>query len=274
MQTGTGLASSRRPQHRRASAVNRSRRVVHVRIASLRTAIAAAGVALALAGCSATNPATIATPFNPGEGGSAQLGGEPGNGGGDGNYQGNGGIKLRNFLVVSQGKGEPGVVVGGISNDTDQDATVQLMLATAGSDGASQPLGQTSVQVKPGQFVQFGNPAAVSASASPGSSQPDASAPAAGPYVWFQVPTVPVIPGSIITMQARTSTLGGTSFNVPVYPALEYYANLTPTAGATPTSSVTLSPTGSPTQSANPSGAATQSPTGTGGSSSPSPSSS
>jgi hypothetical protein len=252
--------------------VNRSRRVVHVRIASLRTAIAAAGVALTLAGCSATNPQTIATPFNPGEGGSAQLGGEPGNGGGDGNYQGNGGIKLRNFLVVSQGKGQPGVVVGGISNDTAEEATVQLMLATEESDGSPQSLGQTSVQVKPGEFVQFGNPAALSASASPGSSQAEATAPGGGPSVWFQVPTVPVIPGSIITMQARTSKLGGTSFNVPVYPAVEYYSSLTPTASASPSS--TLSPTGSPSTSANPSGAARQSPTGSGSSESASPSSS
>jgi hypothetical protein len=254
--------------------VNRSRRVVHVRIASLRTAIAAAGLALALAGCSGTNPATIATPFNPGDGGSAQLGGEPGNGGGEGNYQGNGGIKLRNFLVVSKGKGEPGVVVGGISNDTGQDATVQLMLATDGSDGSPQSLGQTSVQVKPGEFVQFGNPAALSSSAGSGSSEAEATAPGAGPSVWFQVPTVPVIPGSVITMNARTSTLGGTSFNVPVYPTREYYASLTPTSSASPSSSATLSPTGSPSTSVNPSGAATQSPSGSGASESASPTSS
>jgi hypothetical protein len=253
--------------------VNSSRRVVHLRIASLRTALAAAAVGLALAGCSVTNPATIATPFNAGEGGSAQLGGEPGTGGGDGNYQGNGGIKLRNFLVVSQGKDKPGVVVGGISNDTDQPATVQLTLAAEGSDGSPQPLGQTSVQVKPGEFVQFGNPAGLSGSASPGSTQADATTPAAA-YAWFQVPTVPVIPGSIISMDARTSSLGGTSFNVPVYPAVEYYASLTPTTSASPSSSATLSPTGSPSTSASPSGAATQSPSESGASTSASPTSS
>jgi hypothetical protein len=254
--------------------VNPSRRVVHLRIASLRTALAAAGVALALTGCSATNPATIATPFNPGEGSSAQLGGEPGNGGGEGNYQGNGGIKLRNFLVVSQGKDKPGVIVGGISNDTGEAATVQLQLAAEGTDGQPQPLGETSVQVEPGQFVQFGKAAGVSGSASPGSTETDETAPGAGPYVWFQVPTVPVIPGSVITMNARTSTLGGTSFNVPVYPTREYYASLTPTSSASPSSSATLSPTGSPSTSVNPSGAATQSPSGSGASESASPTSS
>jgi hypothetical protein len=246
--------------------VNRSRRVVHLRIASLRTALVAAGVALALAGCSATNPATIATPFNAGEGGSAQLGGEPGNGGGDGNYQGNGGIKLRNFLVVSEGRNKPGVIVGGVSNDTAQTATVQLQLAVEGSDGQPQSLGETSVQVQPGQFVQFGHPAGASGTASPADTG-SGTAPAASPYAWFQVPTVPVIPGSIITMNARTSTLGGTSFNVPVYPAEEYYATLTPTSSPSPSPSATVSPTGSPSASgspstsANPSGAASPSPT-------------
>lgn len=245
--------------------MNPSRRVVHLRIASLRTALAAAGVAVALAGCSVTNPATIATPFNPGDGGSAQIGGEPGNGGSAGHYQGNGGIKLRNFLVVSQDMNKPGVIVGTISNDTTQPATVQLQLAVEGSDGQPQSLGETSVQVEPGKFVQFGNPAGASGSASPSDTQAG-TASAGGPYAWFQVPTVPVIPGSIITMNARTSTLGGTSFNVPVYPAVEYYASLTPTNSP----SATVSPTGSPSTSANPSGAGTQSPT----ESSPSPTSS
>ena len=100
--------------------MNPSRRVVHVRIAPLAVGSVAAGLVLALAGCSGTNPATIATPFDPAEGRNAQIGGEPGNGGGDGNYQGNGGIKLRNFLIVSQGNGQPGVVVGAVSNDTGQ----------------------------------------------------------------------------------------------------------------------------------------------------------
>jgi hypothetical protein len=253
--------------------VNPSRRVVHLRIASLRTGVAAAGVALALAGCSATNPATIATPFNPGEGSSSQLGGEQGNGGGDGNYQGNGGIKLRNFLVVSQGGNKPGVIVGGISNATSQAATVQLTLSNPDANGQQQAIGTTSVQLKPGEFVQFGNPAGVSGTASPSSTQADATRPAAGQYVWFQVPSVPGIPGDVIMMSARTAALGGTSFSVPVYPPVEYYANLTPTTSAAPTPSGTLSPTGTPTGTPNPS-AASQSPTESGASPSVSPTSS
>ena len=230
--------------------MNPSRRVVHLRMASLRPALAAAGVAIALAGCSATNPATIATPFNPAEGGSAQLGGEPGNGGGDGNYQGNGGIKLRNFIVVSQGKNAPGVISGGISNDTDQAATVQLQLSAPGSDGQPQPVGTSfSVPVKPGQYVHIGNPAGGSGTASASSTQSGSALPGTGPSVWLQVPSVPQPAGAFITMNARTTQLGGTSFNVPVLPPVEYYASLTPTPSASASASATVSPTGSPSPS-------------------------
>jgi hypothetical protein len=239
--------------------VNLSRRVVHVPMASARAGLAAAGLALVLAGCSATNPATISTPFDPGDGRSAQIGGEPGTGGGDGNYRGNGGIKLRNFLIVSEGQGKPGVVVGAISNDTGQNVTVQLEVAAKGGDGQQQSLGSTSIPLAPQQFVQLGNPAGLSGSASPSSSRADATVPAAGPYVWFQVPSVPAASGSVLQLFARTPALGGASLSLPILPPVEEYANLTPTGSATASPSPTSSPTGSPQPSPNPS-AASQSP--------------
>ena len=139
--------------------MNASRRVVHVRIAPLRVGLAAACAALALASCSTMNPATIATPFDPADGRNAQIGGEPGNGGGEGNYQGNGGIKLRNFLIVSQGNGQPGVVVGAVSNDTGQPVRVSLTLGSSSGSGQAQELGSTTISLPPGGFVQLGNPA-------------------------------------------------------------------------------------------------------------------
>src|SRR4051794_1130063 len=184
----SGPAPSR-PQQQEGPVVNPSRRVLHLRRASLRTGLAAVGVALALAGCSATNPATIATPFPVGEGTNGQIGGEQVTEG-DGSWSGNGGIKLRNFLVVSQGANAPGVVVGGISNDTGQPATVELQLAYTGSDGQQQSLGTTSVPVQAGQTVQLGNPAGLSGTASPSSTGAGGAQPAAGPSVWFQVPKV------------------------------------------------------------------------------------
>ena len=71
--------------------MNSSRRVVRVRVAA-----AVAGLALALAGCSYTNPPDVLTVTDPGDGRSAVIGGD----------DGNGGVKLRNFLVVSDGSGQ------------------------------------------------------------------------------------------------------------------------------------------------------------------------
>ena len=211
--------------------MNSSRRVVRVRVAPLRAGLAAAGVALALTGCSITNPATIATPFDAADGRNGQIGGEPGEGGGiDGQNQGNGGIKLRNFLVVSQGGQQPGVVVGAISNDTGSPAQLTLTVSTTGSNG-QQPLGTTTVDLQPGEFVQLGQPAAS------GSSQ--------GQNVWFQVDKVPLPAGSVLQLSARTPTLGGTSIDVPVQAPVDEYASLTPTA-AESSSSATSSPSTSP----------------------------
>jgi hypothetical protein len=259
--------------------VNPTRRVVHVRIASLRVGAAAAGVALALAGCSATNPATIATPFDPADGRNAQLGGEPGNGGGDGNYQGNGGVKLRNFLLVSQGGDQAGVVVGAISNDTGRAARLALSVVTADSSGQAQELGSTTVNLPPGAFVQLGNPVGASGGATSAGTASATSSGAAGPGVspstavgnepaqnqvlWFQVTKVPRPAGAVIQLVARDPVLGSVSLDLPILPPVDEYANLTPTPPA-PSPSSTGGPTASiggsttPQPTANPSGAAHQ----------------
>lgn len=282
--------------------MNASRRVVHVpRIAPGRSraaaGLAAAGLALVLAGCSASNPATIATPFDPADGRSAQIGGEKGS---DGNYNGNGGIKLRGFLVVSKGSQQPGVLVGAISNDTDQAAQLRLAIVTTDSSGQQQPLGTTQVSLQPGQFVQFGNPvgasgtAAASASSSAPTGSPTGSAsatpspansvgssvtttptpsasttptegvtiePAAGQTQWLQVPSVPVPAGGVLELVAQSTTGGGASLVLPILPPVEEYAAITPTtaAAASPTASGTPpAPAGSAGPSANPSDAAKQ----------------
>ena len=271
--------------------MNASRRVVYVRIAPLRIGLAAAGAALALAGCSAMNPATIATPFDPADGRNAQIGGEPGNGGGEGNYQGNGGIKLRNFLIVSQGNGQPGVVVGAVSNDTGQPVRVSLTLGSSSGSGQAQELGSTTVALPPGGFVQFGSPAGASSapgattsptssptptpvssigssvsttlnssSQSAGASTTVGAEPAQGQTVWFQVDRVPEPSGAFLQMVARDPGLGSTSLALPILPPVEEYAHLTPTsaAAASPSPSASGSPSASPQPSANPSGAAQQ----------------
>jgi hypothetical protein len=206
--------------------VNTSRRVVHVRIGPLRVGAAAAGVALTLAACSATNPATIATPFDPADGRNAQIGGEPGNGGGEGNYQGNGGIKLRDFLVVSQGNNSPGVVVGAISNDTDRNAQLALTVGSTDASGQTTELGSTTISLPPGGFIQLGSPAAASAGAtsagatSPGATSATASAGATTGPTSSSVPTAGssgASPGSGTAASASQSA--GTSSALGVEPA-------------------------------------------------------
>jgi hypothetical protein len=275
--------------------VNSSRRVVRVRVAPLRIGVAAAGVALALAACSATNPATIATPFDPADGRGAQIGGEQGQGN-DGRYSGNGGIKLRNFLIVSQGQGRPGVVVGAISNDTGDPAQVTLTVLGTGGDGQQQQLGTTTVNLQPGAFVQLGNPPGPNGSAgasgsttSPTSSVPPtpvssigssvstslnsssqsvsssggvATEPAQGQVVWFQVKSMPQPPGSFIQLSARTPTLGGTSLDLPILPPVNEYANITPTSPVPSTTAPAGSATGSGSATSSPGGSSAGSPSG------------
>ena len=55
-----------------------------------------------------TNPPDVLKVTDPGDGRSAAIGGD----------DGNGGVKLRNFLVVSDGSGKPGTLVGAVSNET------------------------------------------------------------------------------------------------------------------------------------------------------------
>jgi hypothetical protein len=212
---------------------------------------------LILAGCSVTNPATIATPFDAAEGRNAQLGGEPGNGGSDGNFQGNGGVKLRNFLVVSEGGNQPGVVVGVISNDTGQPAQLTLTLGNAGASGQTTPLGSTTVTVPPGGVVQLGNPLAASGSAGPSGSAtavPTAGSSAPG-QVWFQVSNVSQPAGSFLQLVARDPQLGSVNMNLPIQLPLDEYASLTPTPPA-PSATATGSPTGSPQPTPSASGSA------------------
>ena len=99
------------------------------RSATLLTAAAVGAVALA--GCSTTNPTTTLLPYAPADG--VELDGET--------------IDVRDLLVVSQGGGAPGVVSGSVINSGDEPAT--LTVAVAG-----QQVG-TEVSVDPGQAVRL-----------------------------------------------------------------------------------------------------------------------
>lgn len=166
-------------------------------------AIGAAGVAAAaaLAGCSFTNPQTIATPYAASDGTNSELT-DPASGET---------VRLRNFLVVAASKGAPGAVVGAVANDGAKPVTVQLEISApaAGGDAAPTPVGQTSVTVQPGQLALIG----------PGGAA-------------FDVPQVPTAPGTVLTIKASTAG-GSTTFPLPVQGALNQYATITPTTAPT-----------------------------------------
>jgi hypothetical protein len=254
--------------------VNSSRGVVRVRVAAT-----VAGLTLALAGCSYTSPPDVLKVTDPGDGRSGAIGGDAGNGG----------VKLRNFLVVSDGSGKPGTLVGAVSNETTGPAQVTLTVVATDQSGQQTPVGSTNVSLKPSEFVQFGSPAgattspaaasaatpstsaaqSVGSSASytptpPPSGDTNASGPATGRVIEYQIPTVPERSGEVIQLVARTAQ-GGATINMPILPPVGEYAHLAPSAGSSATSSP--SPTSSPEQSSSPSvdpsGAATQSPSGT-----------
>ncbi len=238
--------------------MNASRRVVRLRMrAGSRAAVAAAGLALVLAGCTVTNPQETVTPFDAGDGRSGQIGG----------HDANTGINLRNFLVVSTAKGAPGRVVGALSNKSGAAAQVQLAIVTTGSDGQLTSLGQTTVPLQPGEFAHVGWPSEVSSGAAATPSTAASSVgtePPATRTVDFTIPAVPVAPGAVLQLVAGTPASGNTSFTIPVLPAVGEYQALAPSASPSAQPS-TVTPTGSVSPSANPSGAASQPPGSTPG---------
>ena len=256
--------------------MNSSRRAVHIRVAT-----AVAGIAVALAGCTVTNPPDVLKVTDPGDGRSGQIG-DPG---------ADGAVKLRNFLVVSDGNGKPGTLVGAVSNETAKAVTVTLTVVQTEQGGQQSPIGTTTVQLKPSEYLQFGDPAggtggtasptgaAVSPSPSSSPAQsigsdttytptppPSAStgsvgptAPAAGRLTNYRISSVPQPAGALLQLFARTADGGGTTIELPILPPVGEYAYLAPGAGASPTATSAPTPTGSLSPSVDTSGAATQS---------------
>jgi hypothetical protein len=255
--------------------VNSSRRAVRVRVAT-----AVAGIALVLAGCTVTNPPDVLKVTDPGDGRSGQIGAQ----------EADGAVKLRNFLVVSDGSGKPGTLVGAVSNETAKPATVTLTVVQTEQGGQQTPIGTTTVTLKPSEFLQFGDPAGgtggtttptgAAGTSSPSSSPaesigsgatytptppPSASTgqvgpePATGRVTNYQIKTVPAPAGSVLQLFARTADGGGTTIDLPVLPPVGEYAYLAPKASASPSPTSSPTPSGSVSPSVDTSGAATQS---------------
>jgi hypothetical protein len=195
--------------------------VKRTREVAVRTALAMAALTVSLAGCSALSPRVINTPYPASDGVQLNL---PG-----------GNVKLRDFLVVGSAQGSPAEVIGSVINDGPSPVQVSLQ---SDPGPTAQPT-QTLVRVEAHGSVQIG---------------PDQA-------IQMEIPELPVPPGAATAISAATASGGTASFQVPVLPPVDAYANLTapPTTAAAPsptktpkdtTSSPDDSPTTEPTETA------------------------
>lgn len=140
--------------------------------------------ALAIAGTVACSPIQTAEPYNASDGVRVQLGSS---------------LTAENLLIISAAAGEPGALIGGLTNRSGDD--VRVTLAATGTD-------DVTVQVKAGVTVLLG-------------SEDDA------PLV---LGSVGVAPGAVLPMTISTPAGGSQQVSVPVLDgSLSEYADLVPT---------------------------------------------
>ena len=147
--------------------------------------------ALALAACSAVSPITTEKPYAPSDGVHVDLGST---------------FSAANLLIVSAAEGEPGVLVGGLSNHSGDPIKVTL---------SPQGAKASTVRVPAGATVLLGG---------------DTSPPLA-------LDTVSVAPGAVLPVTISTPDGGSLDVSIPVLDgSLPQYTDLVPTASATATS--------------------------------------
>lgn len=105
-----------------------------------RTPTAGAVAALALAGCSATNPITTAEPYNVVDGVQETLTDT---------------VAVQNLLVVTSAQGEPGVMVGAVRNESREDVEVTLQIDGGGSVTVEVPARGTVLLGGDGEEVEI-----------------------------------------------------------------------------------------------------------------------
>ena len=149
-------------------------------------AVAGLAAALTLTGCSATNQITTEQDYNSSDGTGAKVGD----------------IKAINFLIVSEGKGEPGTLIGALENRGADDAAVKIALDSDTVDVAV-PGGDTVLLSAPG-----------------GNSDEDED-------VVFE--SIPEPPGAVVPVTITTRDAGSVTLQVPVLDGtLPEYADSVP----------------------------------------------
>jgi hypothetical protein len=155
-------------------------------------ALGLAGAALATAGCA---PITTQQTYSPSDGVLVAIGEE---------------VRASNLLILTSGEGEPGALVGALTNRTDQPT---LVTVTVGAESVDIP-------VDPGATVLLNAP----------------DAPEADRLAVEQVTlqSVPAPPGAVADVELSTPSAGSVTVSVPVLDGtLEPYGELVP--GGEPT---------------------------------------
>ena len=204
---GTLSAVIRRPS--RAVQVSVSRKALLV-----SAGVVAAG-AVALTGCQTQSPIQTQFTYQPADGVAVNLGT----------------VKVRDLVIVSSAKDQPGALSGVVVNDGDQ--PVRISFATA--DGA-----QTSTQAPAHESLKLGDGATADTTT---------------------LPKVATTPGGLVQLEVSTPEGGAQRVQVPVLLPQGYYSTVTPSGGATSTStSSEPSPKSTPTATASVSAEASSTP--------------
>lgn len=167
------------------------RAVSSARLARLLVPLAVVGATLAMSACETQSPVQTEVSYNPADGVPVDLGA----------------VQLRDLVIISSGKGKPGVLVASMSNTG---STEQRVMFSAG--GSASPVYATA----PGNSVE----------------RLSGTSP-------VQLPSVPVSPGDVLQMTVQTPTAPAVAVVVPVLSPHGYYATISPSAGS---GSATTSP--------------------------------
>ncbi|WP_447925876.1 hypothetical protein [Georgenia muralis] len=136
-------------------------------------AVASAAATLTLAGCSVANPITTAVPYAPSDGVRVEV---------------TDGVVVENLMILAEGEGEEGLVIGSVVNRSREDVEVTLSLGEGG--------GEVPVEVAAGESVSL-NEAGLSVASlevAPGAVLPSSVSTDVGGTV--EVP-VPVLDGTV-----------------------------------------------------------------------------
>lgn len=151
-----------------------------------------------VAGCSANVPAIVLDAYSPGDGVGAELGE----------------VAVRNLVVVSEGDGAPGVLIGALVSRADTDVNMLVQ-----AEGGLEQL----VLLEAGQAVELGTGEDEAVTPGTGTSPGARAVPAV-------LESVDPIAGDTIAVTVVSEVAGSVVLQVPITSPVREYATITPPA--------------------------------------------